>query len=80
VRKLAARVHSGLQTFQDDLRRPLPGTDGLSRRERFARRLRYLTGRYGWRLLVCALLYYVIRDLVLFVLLPYLAATKLLAN
>ena len=80
MRKLLAGIHSRIQEFQEDLRKPLPGAEGCSRRERWARRFRYLSGRYGRRLLVCVLLYYLIRDLVLYVLLPYLAATKIFAG
>jgi hypothetical protein len=52
----------------------------LSRRGRIAHRFRYLTARYGWRLLVGVCLFYLVRDLVLYVLLPYLVATQLLAH
>lgn len=69
-----ARLRDGLRVFRQDLRRPLEGTEGLSRRERFGRRFRFLLKKYGWRLLLAVFLYYLIRDTLLYIVLPYLAA------
>jgi hypothetical protein len=80
MRRLATRFREAHRKFLDDLRKPLPGAEGLSRRGRIAHRFRYLTTRYGWRLVVGVCVYYLVRDLILYVLLPYLAVTKLIAH
>ena len=78
--RLFSRFRSGLQSFLRDLRRPLEGTEGLSRRERWGRKFRFLLGKYGWKVLVAVFFYYLIRDLFLYVLLPYLAVTQLICD
>jgi hypothetical protein len=80
VTGIFGRVRAGLRTFREDLRRPLDGTEGLSRRGRFGRRFRFLLKKYGWRLLLVAFFYYLIRDLILYVILPYLAARHILMD
>ncbi len=67
------RVRSGLAQFRRDLRAPLPDHERLTRRERWRLRTRLLVGRYGWKLVLGVFAYYLIRDLALYVLLPYLA-------
>jgi len=77
VPNIFARVRDGLRALRHDLRRPLEGTEGLSRRERFGVRFRFLLKKYGWKLLLGAFFYYPTRDLILYLLLPYFAATRL---
>jgi hypothetical protein len=77
---LLARLRGGLRTFKDDLRSPLEGAEGMSRRQRISRRFQFLLKKYGWKLLVAIFFYYLIRDLILYVLLPYLVATRLLCE
>ena len=80
MRRFAAYLRDGLRQVRADLRRPLPGAEHLSRRGRFVHRFRFLTARYGWRLLVTLFVYYLVRDVILYVLLPYLAVSQLLAH
>lgn len=67
------RMRSGLAQFRHDLTVPLPGHEGLSRYERFRLRSRFLFGKYGWKLVLGIFVFYLIQDLFLYVLLPYLA-------
>jgi len=67
------RLRAQLTEIRHDLKVPLPGGEGLSRGARFRLRMRRMAGKYGWRLVVAAIALYLIRDLVLYVLLPYLA-------
>jgi hypothetical protein len=67
------RVRSGLAQFRRDLKVPLPGHEDLSRGGRLRLRMRFLFGKYGWKLVLGVFAYYLIRDLTLYVLLPYLA-------
>lgn len=67
------RVRSGLTQFRHDLKVPLPGHEGLSRWGRFRLRSRFLFGKYGWKLVLGIFVFYLVQDLLLYVLLPYLA-------
>ncbi len=67
-----------LRRFRADLRAPLPGTAGLGRGARLRARWAWLSRRYGWRLLAGLVLYYLVRDSLLYLLLPWLAARQLL--
>jgi hypothetical protein len=77
TRGLFARMRGGLRTFRSDLRRPLEGTEGMSRGARLSYRFRFLLKKYGWKLLVAVFVYYLIRDTLLYIVLPYLAAKKI---
>jgi len=52
----------------------------MSRLQRLVCRSRYLASIYGWRLVVGVVAYYLVRDGVLYILLPYLAATRLILD
>ena len=78
--RLTTRMRDGLAQVRTDLRKPLPGSENLSRRRRFVQRTRFLTARYGWRLVVTVFVYYLIRDVILYLLLPYLAVSQIFAH
>jgi hypothetical protein len=67
---------------------PLARQDGLARLRAFVREatqtfreagLRGTLRRYGWKLVAAFFLFYLVRDLTLYVLLPYLAARGVLS-
>jgi hypothetical protein len=60
--------------FREDLKGPLPGTEEWPRRRRLGFRLRHLLRTYGWKLVFVFVLYYLFRDLLLYVVLPLLIA------
>lgn len=74
------RFKDFLKQFKRDLREPLPGTDGLTRWGKIGARFKHLFKRYGWKLLVAICVYYLIRDGVMYILIPYLIAKKLLID
>jgi hypothetical protein len=74
------RLKGFLSQFKQDLRAPLEGTEGLDRWGKVKARSRHLFKRYGWKLLVAICVYYLIRDGILYVLIPYLVAKKLLID
>jgi hypothetical protein len=80
VANLFVRARDAIRAFRHDLRRPLEGTEDLSRRERYGRRFRFLLKKYGWKLLVALFFYYLIRDLLLYVVLPVFAADKIFCD
>jgi hypothetical protein len=53
--------------------RPLETERELPRGARFCARSKRLAAKYGWRIAAAVFAFYLIRDLVLYVLLPYLA-------
>ncbi len=66
--------------FKRDLREPIPGAETLDRWGRVKARVKHLFRRYGWKLLVAICVYYLIRDGILYILIPYLVARKLLID
>ena len=68
------KIRSDIARVRDDLKAPLPGAEGWPRRRRLSLRLRRLLEAYGWKLVVVFFLYYLVRDLVLYVVLPLLVA------
>jgi hypothetical protein len=63
-----------VRRFKHDLRAPLPGTEELSRWGKIKARFVHLARRYGWKLLVAVIVYYLIRDSLLYIVIPYLIA------
>lgn len=53
--------------------KPLESERVLPRAARFRARSKRLAAKYGWRIVAAVFAFYLIRDLVLYVLLPYLA-------
>jgi hypothetical protein len=74
------RLKGFLKQFKHDLRAPLEGSEGLTRWGKVKLRCRHLFKRYGWKLLVAICVYYLIRDGVIYILIPYLVAKKLLID
>jgi hypothetical protein len=64
--------------FREDMRKPLPGTAGVPRHKRYGIRLRYLASIYGWKFVVGFIAFYLVRDVILYILLPWFVAKKLL--
>ncbi len=74
------RFKDFLKQFKRDLREPLPETANLPRWGKIKARFRHLFKRYGWKLLIAICVYYLIRDGILYILIPYLVAKKLLID
>ncbi len=70
---MVARVRNGLTQLRHDFKAPIPDGENLSRFGRLRFRTRRMVKKYGWKLVVGAFVFYLIRDLALYVLLPYLA-------
>ena len=66
-----------LRGIKADLRGPLPGTEGLRRPARLRARGAHLLRRYGWKILLAVFLYYLIRDSILYIILPLLVARQI---
>lgn len=72
------RLKAVLRQFKADLRGPIPGTEGLSRGGRFRARVKHLIKSYGWKLVLAIVIYYLIRDTLLYIVIPFLIAKHLL--
>ncbi|GEM_PF-1997828 len=70
------RIREIVKRFKQDLRRPLPGTAQMGFLGRIRIRFLYLFKIYGWKLLVAIFMYYLIRDVLLYIVIPYLVAKQ----
>lgn len=72
---MITRMRNGLAGLRADFRAPLPGEERLSRFGRVRLRTRRVISKYGWKLALGFFVFYLIRDVALYLLLPYLALT-----
>jgi hypothetical protein len=66
--------------FHRDLFGKLPGAAGLPFRRRLAFRAALIRRKYGWKIVVAGVAYYIIRDVAIYILLPYLVARKVIGG
>jgi hypothetical protein len=78
-RGLFRRFRGVLAQFKRDLREPLSESDGKPWLSRCGARTRHLFKRYGWKLFWGIVVFYLIRDTVLYIIIPYLIARKLIS-
>jgi hypothetical protein len=71
------RFFTGLSQIRRDLRAPLPGAAAMSRSRRIAARITLLFKNHGWKLVWGFIIFYLIRDVVLYIIIPYLIATEM---
>jgi hypothetical protein len=67
------RFTQQFEEMRRDIAVPLESESRLPRGARFRARTKRLVAKYGWRIVAAVFAFYLIRDLVLYVLLPYLA-------
>lgn len=72
------RFRTALKQFKRDIRGPLPGTGQSSRFGRIKARVPHLFKRYGWKMFWAIFIFYLIRDVVLYILIPYLVAREII--
>jgi hypothetical protein len=65
---------NGIKQIKHDLRVPIEGTEGMSRRQKFGARFRFLFKKHGWKLVWSFIIFYLIRDTILYIIIPYLIA------
>ncbi len=70
------RLRDSLADFKADMRVPLPGQDRRSRFARFTARVGFILKRHGWKLVAAVVIYYFIRDTVLYIIIPYFLARQ----
>jgi hypothetical protein len=67
-----------LKRFKHDLRAEIPESKGKPLRQRIRARGLFLYRRYGWKLVAGVVAYYLVRDTLLYIIIPYLIARKLI--
>jgi hypothetical protein len=70
------RFWESLRQIKRDLREPLPDAGQMTRGQRFGARFRFLFKRHGWKLVWSFIVYYLVRDVILYIIIPYLVAKK----
>lgn len=70
------RLRTLVKQFKRDLRDPLPDLVGKPLPERILGRFRHLFRRYGFKLFLVIFTYYLIRDTLLYIIIPYLIARQ----
>lgn len=73
---LFRRLRELIKQFKRDLRGPLPGLADKPLPAKILGRFRHLFKRYGFKLVVVIFMYYLIRDTLLYIVLPYLIARQ----
>jgi CRP-like cAMP-binding protein len=73
---LVKRLRSLIKQFKRDLREPLPGLADKPLPRRILGRFRHLFKRYGFKLVVVIFMYYLIRDTILYIIIPYFIARQ----
>lgn len=77
-RGLIGRFRDALSQFKRDIREPLPNTETLTRFSRIKVRTRHLFKRYGWKMFWGIVIFYLIRDSILYIIFPYLLAKQVI--
>lgn len=72
------RLKNLIKQFKRDLREPLPESRGKKLPARIVARFRHLFRRYGWKLVIVIFCYYLIRDSLLYIIIPYLIARQII--
>lgn len=73
-----SRFREALTRFKRDIREPLPNSENLSRFGRIKMRTRHLFKRYGWKMFWGIVVFYLVRDTILYLVLPYLLAREVI--
>jgi hypothetical protein len=66
------------KSIKADLKGPRPELDGLSKLARIKGRFRIVYKKYGWKILAAIFCYYLIRDVTIYIIIPYLIARGLI--
>lgn len=74
---LWGHIRRSLAQLKADLRVPLAGREQRSRFGRVGARLRFLLAKRGWKLVAAVVVYYLIRDTLLYIILPYFFARSI---
>jgi hypothetical protein len=73
-----ATLRTRVAEIRRDLSAPIPGDEHVALRKRIHSRGRLLLTKYGWRVIAIILVYYVVRDVLLYIIVPYLVAERML--
>jgi hypothetical protein len=77
---LAGRVKDLYKKIKADFKEPLPELEGLPKSKRIKARFRIIYKKYGWKILAIIFIYYLVRDVLVYIVLPYLVARGLIGG
>ncbi len=66
------------KSIKADLKGPRPELEGLPKLARIKARFRIIYKKYGWKILAAIFCYYLVRDVTLYIIIPYLIARGLI--
>ena len=69
-----------MRGFHRDLFGPLTDAAGLTFPKKLALRSSLIRRKYGWKIVAAGVAYYIIRDVAIYILLPYLVAKKVIGG
>lgn len=68
------------KSIRQDLRQSVPGHASRTIIHKIAWRFGFLFKKYGWKLVVVVVAYYLVRDTTVYVLIPYLVAKNVISR
>jgi hypothetical protein len=66
------------KNIKADFKDPRPELEGLPKLARIKARFQIIYKKYGWKILAAILCYYLIRDVTIYIIIPYLIARGLI--
>lgn len=72
------RTKVAFKNIKADIGGPLPESEQLTPTQKIKARFRLLYKKYGWKILAAIIGYYLVRDVALYIVIPYLIARGLI--
>jgi hypothetical protein len=79
-RTIIGQVRETYKGIKSDIKGPIPELEGLPKFKRIKVRFRLIYKKYGWKILAIIFVYYLVRDVVVYIILPYLIARGLIGG
>jgi hypothetical protein len=73
------QIKESYKKIKADIKGPIPELDGLPKSKRIKARFRLIYKKYGWKIIAVIFAYYLVRDVILYIILPYLIARGLIS-
>jgi hypothetical protein len=74
------QVKKTYRSIKSDIKGPLPELEGLPKSKRIKARFKVIYKKYGWKILAVIFIYYLVRDVLVYIVLPYLIARGLIGG
>jgi hypothetical protein len=77
---IIGQVRETYKNIKTDIKGPIPELEGLPKSARIKARFRLVYKKYGWKILAIIFVYYLVRDVLVYIVLPYLIARGLIGG